>query len=473
MPFDSENQFAPIDPAEWARLRALPHIVVHPKQPLPEGVGDWIGPGTDPDGGPDDWFLPPPTATPGTQFPPFAQPNTSFGNTYPAVRPDPFPAYWSQIPASRIGASSWAPPYLPGSSPWATNNYAAPTPASPIPRTPTLGLDPLPWSPTQSLPSLPWGILGGPAALAPPPPATPPPPAPPIPRTPTLGLDPLPWPPTQSRPSLPWGILGGPAAVGTPWPATPFVPTGAGLLGGLSKLGTSSPASPTSLLAGESSFGSGGSEPPPMPGILQAFWDGLGAGTRQVAQSVQSFSGPPSVAARNSPAARPLGWSDLATPSGIAPKLAYQFAQSYPTLAGGVAGGVIGGRIGLLAGPEGAAAGALIGGGLGAAALGAAQTLGPVYAAELQKNPNDPEGAWNRAWRQAEISGTLSGAAWAVFPARFAASLSLRVRVSVKWGLRDMAAAGHKALFARLRGGNPPRVKHLLFAQLTSRVFCG
>jgi hypothetical protein len=130
-------------------------------------------------------------------------------------------------------------------------------------------------------------------------------------------------------------------------------------------------------------------------------------------------AGPPTIAAEDSPAAEPLGWSDLASPSGIAPKVAYQFAQSYPTLAGGVAGGVVGGRLGALAGPEGAAAGALVGGSLGAAALSATQTLGPAYAAELQKTPNDPEGAWNRAWGQAEISGTFSGASWAVFPALF------------------------------------------------------
>jgi hypothetical protein len=156
-----------------------------------------------------------------------------------------------------------------------------------------------------------------------------------------------------------------------------------------------------------------------MPGTLQAFWEGIKAGSTQLAQSAQSFSHTPPVPAPVSPAAQPLGWSDLASPSGIAPKVAYQFAQSYPTLAGGVAGGVIGGRIGLLAGPQAAAAGALLGGGLGAAALSAAQTLGPVYAAELQKNPNDPEGAWDRAWKQAEISGAFSGAAWAAFPVRF------------------------------------------------------
>jgi hypothetical protein len=82
-------------------------------------------------------------------------------------------------------------------------------------------------------------------------------------------------------------------------------------------------------------------------------------------------------------------------------------------------GGLAGGRLGALAGPGGAVAGAIVGGSLGAAALSAAQTLGPAYAAELQKTPNDPEGAWNRAWRQAEISGAFSGASWAFFPARF------------------------------------------------------
>jgi hypothetical protein len=156
-----------------------------------------------------------------------------------------------------------------------------------------------------------------------------------------------------------------------------------------------------------------------MPSAFDAFFQGLGSGSRQVTQSIQSVSGPPTIAAQESPAAEPLGWSDLASPSRIAPKVAYQFAQSYPMLAGGVAGGIVGGKVGRLAGPYGAAAGTLIGGTLGAAALSAAQTLGPSYLAELQKTPNDPEGAWNRAWRQAEISGAFSGASWAVFPARF------------------------------------------------------
>jgi hypothetical protein len=367
MPFDSDNPFAPIDPAEWARLPVLPRIVVHPKQPLPEGTNDWTEPGTDPDdGGPDDWFVPPPTATPSAgQFAPGAPPNTGFGSPNPAVTPDPFAAYWSQVPASRIGALAWAAPYLPSNTP----------PPLPVLRTPTLGVDSGPWLSMQSLPG-------------------------------------------------------------------PTIPNG-GILAGLLKLGTTS-LLPTPLLPADGSLpGPGGPASPPMPGVLQAFRDGLGAGSRQVAQSVQSFSGPAPVPAPVSPAAQPIGWSDLASPSGIAPKLAYQFGQSAPTLAGGVVGRFIGGRIGLLAGPEGGPVGALIGGGFGAAALSAAQTLGPVYAAELQKNPNDPEGAWDRAWKQAEISGVFTGASWAVFPARFFQS-PVKQLVFQMFGAQPALAVGQR-----------------------------
>ena len=177
------------------------------------------------------------------------------------------------------------------------------------------------------------------------------------------------------------------------------------------------PTPPAPSLADGPFTGTGSPATPPMPSPLEAFYQGVGAATQQLGQTFHP--GAPSTWAQNSPAAEPLGWSDLANPSRIAPKVAYQLAQSSPTLAGGIAGGVIGGRLGALAGPEGAAAGALIGGSLGSAALSAVQTLGPAYRAELQKTPNDPEGAWSRAWKQAEISGAFSGASWSVFPARF------------------------------------------------------
>jgi hypothetical protein len=76
-----------------------------------------------------------------------------------------------------------------------------------------------------------------------------------------------------------------------------------------------------------------------MPGVVQAFWQGLVSGARQGAQTVQSLSDTLDQPTQSSPAAEPLHWSDLANPSQIAPKLAYGFARSYPTLAGGVAGG--------------------------------------------------------------------------------------------------------------------------------------
>jgi hypothetical protein len=128
MPFDSADAFAPLDPSELARIRALPHIVVRPKAPpnapIPEGIDDWIAPG-EPFDGPDDWiapanapsntsysndwFVPPPPAMQGTgQFPPDAELNAANSwNAYLAVRPDLFTAYWSQILASRIGALTW------------------------------------------------------------------------------------------------------------------------------------------------------------------------------------------------------------------------------------------------------------------------------------------------------------------------------------------------------------------------------
>jgi hypothetical protein len=417
MPFDSQNPFDPTDPAQWARIRALPHIVVHPKPPPnappPDGIDDWILPGKPPDDGPDDWFVPgspsadgypndwfvpPPVAPNAGRFPSGASPNTtSFGGSYPAVPPDPFAAYWSQIPASRVGAMAWDPPNLPLFPPSSTNNFTAPTipspqpiPSAPWPR--TLGLDSPPWPTPHSWPNpeIPKGGLLD--ALA------------------TAGTSPL---LTGGG-----GLLGGLKNLGTQSASTPSLPKG-GILDALAALGTPASASPTSSLGGGSFPGPAGPASPPMPSAFDAFFQGLGSGSRQVAQSIQSFSGPPTIAAQDSPAAEPLGWSDLASPSRIAPKVAYQFAQSYPMLAAGAFGGVAGAKVGKLAGPYGAAAGALIGGSLGAAALSAAQTLGPSYVAELQKTPNDPEGAWNRAWRQAEISGAFSGASWAVFPARF------------------------------------------------------
>jgi hypothetical protein len=157
MPFDSENAFVPADPSEWARIRALPHIVVYPKPPpnapSSDGIDDWIVPGKAADGPddwivpgnprtdvsyPNDWSVPPPSAMPNTGQLAFRAPRNvaspSVSNP-PAPRPDPFAAYWSLIPASRVGAMAWDPPIFPGDSPaWPARSLPAG-----IPNVPTSG----------------------------------------------------------------------------------------------------------------------------------------------------------------------------------------------------------------------------------------------------------------------------------------------------------------------------------------------
>jgi hypothetical protein len=111
------------DPFAAAPTGALPRIIVHPKPPnappdnpdRADGIDDWFEPTAD--GYPDDWFVPTPAATPG-QSGPGAQSNAAvppLANP-PAFRPDPFAAFWSLIPASRLGAMAWDPPIFPGNS---------------------------------------------------------------------------------------------------------------------------------------------------------------------------------------------------------------------------------------------------------------------------------------------------------------------------------------------------------------------
>ena len=186
-------------------------------------------------------------------------------------------------------------------------------------------------------------------------------------------------------------------------------------------LGPARGTEPTSRSGSELPPAGSGAPSRPMPGLLGALGQGFLSGTDQLHQTLQSFSAAPPVAAVDqSPAAQLIQLADLTSPwSQIAPKVAFRFAQSYPTLAGGVAGGVAGGGIGLAGGPVGSTIGAIGGGAAGAGLASALQTLGPAFAAELQKSPNDPEGAWKRALTQAEISGAFSGASWAAFPIRF------------------------------------------------------
>jgi hypothetical protein len=364
------------DPLQWPSHGPL-RIIVHPyRPPTPSsndrpdsdgGIDDWIVPGKlHDDGYPDDWIVPSRSGTvdtgQGAQYSPSGASNTGLAN--PPAAP---------FGNTQIGAA-WLPPNLPTVGP----------------------------SFSSDIPS----VSGWPSA----PPLLPG-------KWPTSGADALSVPAWLAEQSL----LGRIADLQNPLAAAV---RNQSLLGKLFPYppGAPEPTQPSS--SSEGGFFPVPAAAPaaskPMPDVLHALFQGLGSGSRQLAQTGQSFVGRPTIAADDSPAAEPIGWSDLKSPlDRFAPKVAYRFAQSYPTMTGGVVGGVVGGRIGAFAGPYGLAAGAIVGGSLGAAALSAAQTLGPAFAAELQKNPNDPEGAWKRAWRQAEISGAFSGASWAVFPARF------------------------------------------------------
>jgi hypothetical protein len=83
---------------------------------VPEADGypnDWFVP--EADGYPSDWFVPDsrnvpaPTAAPSTT-PLAASPQPDPASTRPAARFDPYAAFWSQVPASRVGAMAWHPP---------------------------------------------------------------------------------------------------------------------------------------------------------------------------------------------------------------------------------------------------------------------------------------------------------------------------------------------------------------------------
>src|SRR5712671_5263144 len=150
----------------------------------------------------------------------------------------------------------------------------------------------------------------------------------------------------------------------------------------------------------------------PMPGPIDAFVSGVKRSISDVGQSaevIRGSSAPTPVAPEDSPAAESFGWRDLTEPinRGL-PKMTYRVGESGPTIAGGVAGGMAGS----LAGPVGTAIG-----GAGGAATGAAlQTIGPAFAQELKKNPQDPDGAWDRAVQSSLVSAAASGASWAAFP---------------------------------------------------------
>jgi hypothetical protein len=192
--------------------------------------------------------------------------------------------------------------------------------------------------------------------------------------------------------------------------------------------------------------------PSPSPAGGELGWrDVPGALTAGVRQSIsdvgETFGQHPSTGVTHHPAAAPFALSDITHPGSAAAKLAHRIGSGSPTIAGGITGGV-GGEA--LAGPPGGIAG----GALGAAAGSALQTLGPVFQHELAASPDDPDGAWNRALKSAAASGAFSGAAWAIFPAKFFEGPLKNAAFQI-FGVQPGLAVGHQATENIMHGEAP------------------
>lgn len=152
----------------------------------------------------------------------------------------------------------------------------------------------------------------------------------------------------------------------------------------------------------------------PMPGPIEALTRGVRRSLRDVRQSAQVVGGkrPDDAGQDQGPEAKAFELRDLYEPSRGLSKLSYQVGASSPSLGAGV----LGGAAGSLVSPG---LGTLVGG-AGGAALGAGlQAIGPEFHRELQRTPNDPEGAYSRAVETSIATGAFSGASWAAFPAKF------------------------------------------------------
>ncbi len=153
-----------------------------------------------------------------------------------------------------------------------------------------------------------------------------------------------------------------------------------------------------------------------MPNILTAGAQGAFHGALETAQTagLSSAGGRrPTPIVDSSPAAQPIDFSKPLNLNDVAAKLSYQAGRAFPSLTGGILGGLAGAQT---PGPlPTKAAGALAGGAAGAALGEVMQSLGPAVAEELQKTPDDFDGAYNRAWLNTGISSAGSAAGWALF----------------------------------------------------------
>ena len=155
-------------------------------------------------------------------------------------------------------------------------------------------------------------------------------------------------------------------------------------------------------------------EEPKDPTLLGSLFSGVGAAAREFGQTGTTLAGgkPEAVEESANPAAQDMALGDVMHPKLLAEKALYGLGKGAPAIGGavlgGVAGGLTGGIPGLIAGGT---AGEMAGSGL----VETAQTLGPYYATALQKNPNNPEAAFNLALAQATTEGAITGASFGLF----------------------------------------------------------
>jgi hypothetical protein len=185
------------------------------------------------------------------------------------------------------------------------------------------------------------------------------------------------------------------------------------------------PYDPQQATPGESSamtYGTGPEAPQPPATYLGILGRGILRGSENVQQSAQTVSGGTPTESQTPQAdyEQPTTLSDLWHPSTLLDKTLFQFAKSYPTIAGTVLAGGAGMAAGAAipgAGETGTSevAGGLIGAAAGAGLTSAFQALGPIYAAELKKNPNNPDMAFDAALKQAGEEGAIGAVAQAAF----------------------------------------------------------
>lgn len=186
-------------------------------------------------------------------------------------------------------------------------------------------------------------------------------------------------------------------------------------------------------------------------GILAAPFAGVRQAVREMAQTGEALAGskPEPLPAENTVAAQPMTWADLIHPITTTEKALYGLGHSFPSIGLGIGAGAAASAV--VGGPEtplGAGVGAAVGlaaGALGAGAGSMMQEIGPRFAAALKETPQDADGAFDKAVKQAGISGALGGVGWAVFGFQPFASAFKNILFQALAVQPGVAAAGRAA----------------------------